>query len=110
MNKLIVGAAALLAARCFGKNKAAKGAPKGPPPPPLLDCGTHGDVEILCGARSPEDIEATPDGKFLIVPQFVGAGRGGPATTGAVMEIFDIAKKTYSKMPVTNDPRKDWGD
>jgi hypothetical protein len=27
-----------------------------------------------------------------------------------VMEIFDIAKKTYSKMPVANDPRKDWGD
>jgi hypothetical protein len=39
-----------------------------PAPPPLMECGTHsGDMEILCGTRSPEDLEPTPDGKFLIV-------------------------------------------
>ena len=42
-----------------------------PPAPPLMECGTHGDVEILCGTRSPEDLEETPDGKYLIVSQFV---------------------------------------
>lgn len=105
----------LLTLTCFAQGPVGRGAPKGPPAPPLMECGAHGGIEILCGARSPEDIEATPDGKFLIVPQFVGGGgggrgRGGGPTTPAVMEIFDIAKKTYSVIPVTNDPRKDWGD
>ena len=114
MKTLLLGLTAF-ALTCAAQAPAAKGtAPKAPPPPPLMDCGAHGDIEILCGARSPEDIEATPDGKFLIVPQFAGGGgggrgRGGPSTP-AVMEIFDIAKKTYSVIPVTNDPRKDWGD
>src|SRR5438874_1962768 len=76
---------------------------KGPPPPPLVACGTHGDVEILCGARSPEDLEVTPDGKHLIVSQFVRGAGGGLA-------LFDLAKKEYSKMAVSAEPRKDWGD
>ena len=104
---LVVFAACAVACAAQGQQK---GAPKGPPPPALMDCGVHGDIEILCGARSPEDIEATPDGKFLIVPQFVGAGRGGAAPANTGMELFDIAKKTYSKIPVTGEPRKDWGD
>ena len=83
----------------------------GPPPqalPPLMECGTHGgDIEILCGTRSPEDLEATPDGKFLIVSQFVN-DRGG--TGGAGIVLFDLAKKTFSKMTVKAEPRKDWGD
>ena len=117
----ILAFAAALALTCAGQGQqkaGPKGAPKGPPAPPLMGCGVHGDIEILCGARSPEDIEATPDGKFLIVPQFAGAGRGGgpggAQATPAVMEIFDIAKKTYSKLPVTNGPRREgkdaWGD
>jgi len=78
-----------------------------PPQPPLMECGAHGDTEILCGTRSPEDIELTPDGKYLIVSQFVN-GRGGGA--GAGLALLDLAKKTYAKMPVSADPRKDWGD
>lgn len=79
-----------------------------PAPPPLMECGTHnGDMEILCGTRSPEDLEPTPDGKFLIVSQFVN-GRGG--TGGAGLVLFDMAKKTFAKMTVKDDPRKDWGD
>src|ERR1700728_3422363 len=78
-----------------------------PPPPPLMDCGTHGDVEILCGTRSPEDLEPTPDGKYLIAGQFVNGGGGG---AGAGLVLFDLAKKTYSKIPITSEPRKDWGD
>ncbi len=80
----------------------------GPAPPPLMECGArNGDVEILCGTRSPEDLEPTPDGKFLIVSQFVN-GRGG--TGGAGLVLFDPAKKTFTKMTVKDEPRKDWGD
>jgi hypothetical protein len=82
----------------------AQGKGKQPPAPPLLACGAQGDAEVLCGTRSPEDLELTPDGKFLLVPQFVNGGGG------AGMTLFDIAKKSYSKIPVTSDPRKDWGD
>jgi hypothetical protein len=78
-----------------------------------MECGGHslqiGDIEILCGTRSPEDLELTPDGKFLIVSQFVNGGRGGGGG-GAGLVLFDLAKKTYSKIPVTAEPRKDWGE
>lgn len=75
--------------------------------PPLMECGTRGDMDILCGTHSPEDLELTPDGKFLIVGQFVN-GRDG--NEGAGLVLFDLAKKTFEKMTVWDDPRKDWGD
>jgi hypothetical protein len=79
----------------------------GPPPQPsLMECGAHGDAEIICGARSPEDLERTPDGKSLIVSQMVNP-RNGP---GAGLVLFDLAKKSFTKLPVSVEPRKDWGD
>jgi len=97
------------------------------PQPVLIDCGAHGGAEILCGTLSPEDLELTPDNKFLIVSQFVnnrgpapsansgaapsgnnGAAQG--ANNGAGLMVFDIAAKTYSRIPITSEPRKDWGD
>ena len=33
--------------------------------PQLLDCGRHGELEIICGKSAPEDFERTPDGKIL---------------------------------------------
>ena len=79
----------------------------GPPAPPLMACGVHGDIDIICGTRSPEDLELTPDGKSLIVSQFVN----GPAGAGvAGLVLFDLAKKTFSKMTPSAEPRKDWGD
>ena len=48
----------------------------GPPQPPLMECGVHGDIDIICGTRSPEDLELTPDGKYIIVSQFVGGPAG----------------------------------
>src|SRR5215510_6958629 len=76
-----------------------------PPAPPLVDCGAHGDLEIVCGTRSPEDLELTPDGKFLIVSQFVrgGAGAGGGLT------LFDPGRKTFAKMEIAVEPLRDWG-
>jgi hypothetical protein len=98
----VVMALLIAASGAFGQGKG------GPPAPPLMACATHNaDVEILCGTRSPEDLEATPDGKFLIVSQFVG----GPAGAGvAGLMLFDPAKKTFTRLPVSADPRKDWGD
>jgi hypothetical protein len=81
--------------------------PQQAPQPALMECGTHGDIEILCGTHSPEDLELTPDGKYLIVSQFVN-GRPGGGMPGLV--LLDLAKKTYSPIPITSEPRKDWGD
>ena len=79
----------------------------GAPQPPLMGCGAHGDIDIICGARSPEDLEQTPDGKSIIVSQFVN----GPAGAGiAGLMLFDLAKKTFTKMTPSAEPRKDWGD
>ncbi len=78
------------------------------PAPPLAACGVHGDIEVLCGTHNPEDLELTPDGKYIIATQFVNQGRTG--TAGAGMALFDIAKKTFSKMAVTDQPDKSWGD
>jgi hypothetical protein len=72
-----------------------------------MECGVHGDIDVLCGTRSPEDLELTPDGKYIIVSQFVG----GPAGAGvAGLMLFDPVKKTFSKLAITAEPRKDWGD
>jgi hypothetical protein len=35
--------------------------------PVLLDCGQQGAVQVICGTRAPEDLEVTPDGRYLIV-------------------------------------------
>jgi hypothetical protein len=78
------------------------------PLPPLVDCGLHDNLEILCGTRSPEDLEMTPDGKFLIVSQFVNSARGGGAGAGLV--LFDPVNQTFTKMAVTSEPLKDWGE
>jgi len=74
---------------------------------PLLACGMQGDVEILCGTRSPEDLEQTPDGKFLILGEFVNARNAPPS---GHLVFFDLAKKTYANAPVTAQPLKAWGD
>jgi hypothetical protein len=76
--------------------------------PPLAACGVHGDIEVLCGTRSPEDLELTPDGKYLIATQFVNHGRTGTAGNG--MALFDLTNKTFAKMAVTDEPDKSWGD
>jgi hypothetical protein len=82
--------------------------PTQPAGPALLDCGIHGEIEILCGAHSPEDLELTPDGKYLTATQFINQGRGGAG--GGSMDLFDLAKKTFSRMAETAEPDKSWGD
>jgi hypothetical protein len=79
-----------------------------PAAPPLMACGPHGDIEVLCGTRQPEDLEITPDGKSLIATQFINAGRG--AATGGGMALFNLKKKTFTKMAESAAPDKSWGD
>jgi hypothetical protein len=64
---------------------------------PLMGCGVHGDVEVLCGTRQPENLELTPDGKYLIATQFLNAGRGAP--TGGGMALFDLALHLLGRFP-----------
>jgi DNA-binding beta-propeller fold protein YncE len=79
-----------------------------PPSVPELACGVHGDVEVFCGTRQPEDLEVTPDGKFLLATQYLNEGRNG--ATGGGMALFDPVKKTFTKMTMTAAPDKSWGD
>jgi hypothetical protein len=79
----------------------------GAPQPALMECGVHGDIDIICGTRSPEDLEATADGKSLIVSQFVN-GRAGAGIAGLM--LFDISKKTFTRLTATPEPLKGWGD
>ena len=73
-----------------------------------MACGAHGVIEVLCGTRQPEDLELTPDGKYLIATQFANQGRIG--SQGLGMALFDLEKKTFSRMTVANAPDKSWGD
>jgi hypothetical protein len=79
-----------------------------PAVPALMECGFHGDIEILCGADSPEDLELTPDGKYLTATRFINQGRSG--ATGGGMDLFDLAKKKFIKITETAEPDKSWGD
>jgi hypothetical protein len=80
---------------------------KGPAMPPPLPCGLHGDAEVICGTRGPEDLERTPDGKYLIVPNF---GLGAQAALGPGLQLFDLAKKTFSRLTPAVEPLADWSD
>jgi sugar lactone lactonase YvrE len=73
-----------------------------------MSCGAHRDIQVFCGIRQPEDLERTPDGKFLIATQYLNQGRGG--ATGGGLVLFDLAKNTAVKMSETAQPDKSWGD
>lgn len=71
--------------------------------PPLLDCGSDGDVQMICGTRAPEDFEVTPDGKALIIANF---GRGEDFG----LDLFDLATEEFSEIPLAADKAPGWGD
>jgi len=78
------------------------------PSPALMSCGDHGSIQVYCGIRQPEDLERTPDGKFLIATQYLNQGRGG--ASGGGMLLFDLAKHAPAKMMESIEPDKTWGD
>ena len=71
--------------------------------PQLLDCGRHGDVEVICGTNAPEDFELTPDGRFLIV-----AKMGRDENKG--LDLFDPAARTFAPIPLSAEKKPDWGE
>jgi hypothetical protein len=71
--------------------------------PQLLDCGRHGDVEVICGTNAPEDFELTPDGRFLIVSRM-----GRDANKG--LDLFDPATQTFAPIPLSAKKKPDWGE
>ena len=76
--------------------------------PQAITCGVHGEAEALCGAHHPEDLEPTPDGKYLIATSFLDEHPTGPV--GGGMDLFDLKKKTFSKIAITDEPDSTWGD
>jgi len=73
-------------------------------PVELLSCGPHDDLEVICGTSGPEDLELTPDGRFLIVSQFAMGG------TGAGLTLFDPIDRSFTPMATTADRRVGWGE
>lgn len=71
--------------------------------PQLLECGRHGEVEIVCGTVAPEDFERTPDGRFLIVSKM---GRGEDKG----LDLFELATQTFTEIPLSAGKRPNWGD
>jgi hypothetical protein len=82
-------------------------AQRGAPAPPLPSCGDHPDMQVICGVQSPEDLEPTPDGKYLIVSQYASFRTRG-ATSDIV--LLDVASRQIRPLPVTKTPTKGWGD
>ncbi len=78
------------------------------PPTSMAACGAHGDIEVICGIRQPEDLELTPDGKFLLATEYLNEGRGG--ASGAGMVLLDLERKTLRRIEETAQPDKAWGD
>jgi hypothetical protein len=79
------------------------GAQPGALNPQLLECGRHGEAEIVCGTVAPEDFERTPDSRFLIV-----AKMGRDEVKG--LDLFDPATQTFTAIPLSADKRSDWGE
>ncbi len=73
--------------------------------PPLLGCGQQGDVEIICGTRSPEDFEITPDSRYLIVANF-----GQSADDDSPLDLFEIATKQFTPLPIESRKLPGWGE
>jgi hypothetical protein len=71
--------------------------------PQLLDCGRHGDVEVICGTNAPEDFEPTPDGRYLIV-----AKMGRDENKG--LDLFDPAARTFAPISLSAEKKPDWGE
>ena len=78
--------------------------------PPLLECGQQLEVEILCGTRSPEDIEITPDGRYLIIANFGQAPEGQSQEGDSPLDLFEIATKQFTQMPIESRKLPGWGD
>lgn len=77
---------------------------------PITDCDPVGDIRPVCGMKTPEDIAALEDGRYLLLAHFGGMEDG----TGS-LSLFDTQTEQLRNLfpkadgaTVNNDP--DWGD
>jgi hypothetical protein len=82
-------------------------AQQAPPASPLLGCGDHPDLQVVCGVRAPEDLELTPDDRYLIVSQYASFRNPG-ATTDLL--LLDLKTRRLQLLPVTKKLLAGWGD
>jgi WD40 repeat protein len=71
--------------------------------PPLLDCGTQGNAELVCGTRAPEDFEVTPDGKYLAIAKF-------GAVVDSALDLFNLETHAFTALPMSAEKMQGWGD
>ena len=71
--------------------------------PPLLDCGTQGNAQLVCGTRAPEDFEVTPDGKYLVIAKF-------GAVVDTALDLFNLDTHAFTPLPMSAEKKSGWGD
>lgn len=76
-------------------------------PPSLIACGSHPDMNVICGLRASEDLELTPDGRYLIVSQYTSFRTPG-ATADLV--LLDLKTQRVETLPIASMPTPGWGD
>jgi hypothetical protein len=85
----------------------ASSAQQGAPAPPLLACGEHPGMEVVCGVQAPEDLEVTPDGQFLLVSQYASFRK--PVASSDLL-LLDLKTRQPRALMVTSKPLAGWGD
>jgi sugar lactone lactonase YvrE len=80
-------------------------APHGKEPPP---CTRSKEIQPICGMHGPEDIELTPDGKYLLIselpPDFTH-----PASGDGLL-LVDLADNRVRPLRITSEPETAWGE
>lgn len=74
-----------------------------------MPCEPVGALEPICGLQAPEDIEATPDGRFLLLSQFGGLD-GGPGSIALFDPSTEKAELLFPLQQAGTDSASDWGD
>jgi hypothetical protein len=86
---------------------AAASAQQGAQAPALPPCGDHSEMQAICGVQAPEDLEVTPDGRYLVVTQYASFRRPG-AITGLL--LLDLKTQQLQPLPVASRRLAGWGD
>ena len=102
MRTLLTGATSTFAAAMLLHAPSANAQP-GAFNPPLLDCGTQGNAELVCGTRAPEDFEVTPDGRYLVIAKF-------GAVVDSALDLYDIETRAFTALPMTAQKKDGWGE
>jgi hypothetical protein len=75
--------------------------------PPLIACGLHADMNVICGVRASEDLEVTPDGRYLIVSQYPSFRTPGEP---ADLVLLNVTTQRLQPLAVSSMRAPGWGD